>query len=144
MDFTGSCLCGAVRFRARGPSLFCCHCHCRWCRKAHGAAFVTWLGVREDGFELLGEAPRWYASSGPSRRGFCNTCGTTLFYASTLNPGEVHVALGVVDGPVDRVPSAHIFTDHAVDWMRVDDGLPRLDSEHRGLAKYKAVPGLGG
>ncbi len=144
VTFAGSCLCGAVRFHAQGPSLFCCHCHCRWCRKAHGAAFVTWFGVRAEGFVLDSgqEALRWFASSAPSRRGFCGACGTTLFYTSTLDPGEVHIARAVMDGPVDREPSLHIFTDHAVDWVRLGDDLPRYDSTARGLAKYQAVPAL--
>ncbi len=50
--FSGACMCGAVRYRAEGPALFHCHCHCRWCRKAHGAAFVTWTGVAQRGFQL--------------------------------------------------------------------------------------------
>ena len=42
---TGSCLCGAVRFSARLPSLFCAHCHCSMCRRSHGAGYVTWFAV---------------------------------------------------------------------------------------------------
>ena len=40
----GGCHCGAVRFVARFPSRFVAHCHCASCRRAHGAAFVTWAG----------------------------------------------------------------------------------------------------
>ncbi|HSN46796.1 MAG TPA: GFA family protein, partial [Casimicrobiaceae bacterium] len=40
----GRCMCGTVRFIARFPSRFCCHCHCESCRRAHAAAFVTWVG----------------------------------------------------------------------------------------------------
>ena len=41
---TGRCHCGGVRFVARFPSRFVAHCHCESCRRAHGAAFVTWAG----------------------------------------------------------------------------------------------------
>jgi hypothetical protein len=56
----GSCLCGAVRFEADLPTLFLCHCHCHWCRVAHGAAFVTWTGVKAEKLRQLGDRPFWY------------------------------------------------------------------------------------
>ena len=92
-EFEGRCLCGAVGFAIAPPTLFFAHCHCRDRREAHGAAFVSWVGSAEERFRFLpGSAePRWYASSQQSRRGFCPTCGTTLFFASTLCPGEIHV-----------------------------------------------------
>ena len=140
----GGCLCGAVRFEARPPSLFLAHCHCVYCRRAHGAAFVTWLGVREDRFRLLaGDAAlRWYASSAASRRGFCAVCGSTLFFASTLCPGELHIARALLDGDPDLVPELHCFWDQHVDWATCGDTLPRYDSTHPGLARYRAVAPL--
>ena len=52
-DFEGRCLCGGVRFAVAPPTLFFAHCHCRWCREAHGAAFVSWVGVAEERFRFL-------------------------------------------------------------------------------------------
>ena len=40
----GTCLCGSVRFSASLPSKWVAHCHCTYCRRAHGAPFVTWAG----------------------------------------------------------------------------------------------------
>ncbi len=141
MKFTGQCLCGEVQFEAGGPTLFCVHCHCRFCRQAHGAAFVTWLGVSEEKFVLLkGENQvSWYQSSRQSRRGFCPTCGTTMFYASKLSPGEMHIASACIEGPVDREPQAHVFFDQHVPWIHINDGLPELDSESRQLEKYRQI-----
>ncbi len=39
-------MCGRVRFVARSPSRFCCHCHCESCRRSHGAGYVTWVGYK--------------------------------------------------------------------------------------------------
>ncbi len=137
----GGCLCGAVRFAAQTPTLFCCHCHCAWCRRAHGAAFVTWFGLKDTAFSLTsGEgALRWFRSSKASERGFCGTCGTTLFFRSTLAPGEMHVALACADGPIDRAPSLHVFYDARVPWLAMHDDLPHFDRESEGLRKYQAV-----
>ncbi|HCA63195.1 MAG TPA: GFA family protein, partial [Pseudomonas sp.] len=42
---TGSCLCGVVRYRIDAPIDALTHCHCKMCRKAHGAAFATYASV---------------------------------------------------------------------------------------------------
>ena len=72
-DARGGCHCGAVRFVARFPSRFVAHCHCASCRRAHGAAFVTWAGFPSDqvavseGTELL----KVHVSSPGTKRSFC-------------------------------------------------------------------------
>ena len=142
-DFEGRCFCGAVRFSVTPPSLFFAHCHCRWCREAHGAPFVSWVGCAEERFRLQpGSAePRWYESSRQSRRGFCARCGTSLFFASTLCPGEIHVERTAIRGPVDREPQCHVFFDQHAGWVEIGDGLPRFSSDEPGLAKFRAVTG---
>jgi hypothetical protein len=54
----GGCFCGAIRYRVPLPPLWVAHCHCSMCRRAQGAAFVTWLGVPGDRFSFLGTADR--------------------------------------------------------------------------------------
>ena len=46
----GGCYCGDVRFEADLPPKFVAHCHCHNCRRAHGAAFVTWIGFPAEQF----------------------------------------------------------------------------------------------
>jgi len=129
----GSCLCEAVQFSLQLPSKWCAHCHCTKCRKAHGAGYVTWVGFDEDHFRLdEGQAQlHWYDSSKGAQRGFCTTCGSSLFFRSSRWPGEIHVALGCLDEPIDRRPEAHVFHDTHVDWMSLDDALavvnPNID-----------------
>lgn len=140
---SGSCLCGSVRFSVTPPTLFCAHCHCRFCRKAHGAALVTWFGAAEERFALdSDEHLRWYQSSKQSRRGFCSRCGSTLLFTSKLAPGEVHIARAFVDGAIDREPMGHVFFDHHVDWLEITDELPRYDSSNEALAKYCQIEEL--
>ena len=44
--FKGSCLCGSVRFSVDGFCEKAANCHCSMCRKFHGAAFGTLVGVQ--------------------------------------------------------------------------------------------------
>ena len=99
------------------------------CRRAHGAAFVTWVGmdatrcVIDDTRQSL----RWYASSPSAERGFCSHCGSMMFFRAERWAGELHITLAHFHDPVDRAPQVHTFWDAHVDWADVDpnDGLPR-------------------
>ena len=51
--YEGACLCGGVRFELTPPSRFCAHCLCQNCRRAHGAAFVTWAGFPDGQWRIL-------------------------------------------------------------------------------------------
>lgn len=121
----GGCLCGAVRFEVMLPSKWCAHCHCSMCRRAHGAGFVTWAGFESDHFTLRAgdHHLQWYESSPGARRGFCSTCGSTMLFESTRWPDETHVALGCIEGEIDRKPQANSFFDEHVDWAPIDDAL---------------------
>jgi hypothetical protein len=48
MEWTGGCLCGAMRFRAQGEPLDVASCHCVNCRKMSGAAFATFVVFAPD------------------------------------------------------------------------------------------------
>jgi hypothetical protein len=137
----GSCFCGAIRFELRFPILFHVHCHCNYCRMAQGAAFVTWVGFEEEQFRYLqgGELITWYKSTRESRRGFCPTCGSTLFYRSSVSPGEIHIARPYITSPLPDLPDAHVFFDQRVDWFTIHDDLAKINSDHEGLVKYKTI-----
>ncbi len=125
---SGGCLCGAVRFEVTPPTKWCAHCHCSLCRRAHGAAFVTWFGVERPQFAVTSGDGQiaWYQSSATARRGFCARCGSTLFFEGERWPTEIHIALAHMDGPIDRAPTAHVFYDSHVSWFEPGDGLRRL------------------
>lgn len=127
----GSCLCGAVRFQASMPTKWVAHCHCNYCRRAHGAPFVTWAGFVSEQFSLEAgaEQPRWYESSPGARRAFCPRCGSPMFFESTRWPGETHVARALFIDPLDKEPSAHVFYESHVPWLNVNDELPKKVSQ---------------
>jgi len=125
---SGSCLCGAVRFRVELPSLFCGHCHCSMCRRNHGAGFVTWFAVPRAQLEVEAgrDELRRYASSEHGSRSFCSRCGSALFCESAKHPEQVDIPLANVEGPIDRPPQFHFYFDDRAAWVQVSDDLPRL------------------
>lgn len=124
----GGCLCGTVRFEIDLPTQACVHCHCSMCRRAHGAAFVTWVHVSRSGFRVVtGEdALVRYASSAHGSRSFCGSCGSTLLFESTRYDAALDVVLANLDTEIDREPQVHVFADARVDWVESADTLPRL------------------
>ncbi len=78
---TGKCLCGEVSFQATPPFLASAHCHCTYCQKAHGSAFVTWVVIEKKHFVLLSkeDTVQWFHSSEQSKRGFANAVAVLYF-----------------------------------------------------------------
>lgn len=122
----GSCLCGAVQFEASLPPKWVAHCHCTRCQRAHGAAFVTWVGV--DAVDTVVSDTRsaltWYTTPEGASRGFCHTCGSPMFFKSPRWPGELHIARALFLEPVDLMPQSHVHFDTRVNWVCLGDSLP--------------------
>jgi hypothetical protein len=132
----GSCLCGCVAFEAAKLTGPIGHCHCRTCRKAHGAAFSTTARVARDGFRWTrGDAELRHFESSPGKlRHFCGNCGTHLM-AEWLDQPELILRLGALDTDPGARPVVHIWRSHAVPWLEYGPTLTQL-TEGRGSAPF--------
>ncbi len=124
----GRCLCGAVTYEVRGPLRDIVLCHCIECRRWGGAA-GAFSATRADDL-VIGEteALRWIASPASARqaeRGFCDRCGSSLFWKAK-DAERIGIAAGTLDQPTGLRVAAHIYTHQSSDWDELpDDGLPR-------------------
>ena len=103
---------------------------------------MAWAAFRRGEFAFTAGSPAGHESSPGVVRTFCSRCGTTLFFESTLAPGEVHIARALVPGAIDREPSGHCFSEQSVAWLTVADTLPHYDSDSDALAHYRVIPTL--
>jgi hypothetical protein len=62
-QFSGSCLCGAVRYAFDSEPKVTLACHCSSCRKATGSAFGVWSLVDQDSAPALRIAFHAHAAS---------------------------------------------------------------------------------
>lgn len=126
----GSCLCGAVRYRAVGPLEKMARCHCRECRKASGGEFATNGTVKTATFQVVQgqSALKEYESSPGNYRVFCAECGSPLYKRWTDDPEHVRLRLGCLDTDVDERPLAHVFVGDKPAWSEITDDLPQFDT----------------
>ncbi len=110
----GGCMCGAVRFEITSNINEAGACHCGMCRKFSGGVYVAFKvpvgGIRFASDTALGV----FASSDWAERGFCKTCGSSLFYRVTAPgpmQGEMHMGLGTLDDANGVPLTGEIFID---------------------------------
>ncbi|MEM7042552.1 MAG: GFA family protein [Pseudomonadota bacterium] len=120
---TGSCLCGAVRYRITGPMKQVVGCHCGQCRKQTGL-YMAATGVRMKYFEMVEERGlKWYRASEQASRGFCKDCGSTLFWQAD-GADRIAIAAGSLDGDTGLSTAAHIFVADKADFYALDGDVP--------------------
>jgi len=112
MSKSGSCLCGAVSFVINGELRPPVACHCSQCRKMSGHLFAA-TQVDDAALKMTsGETLTWFRSSENAERGFCNRCGSSLFWRMD-GEGRTSVACGALDEPTGLSGLKDIFTsDH--------------------------------
>lgn len=125
---TGRCLCGAVTFSAEQVETDSHACHCGMCRRWSGGS--GFLGASCEGvtFPNAEQLVR-YSSSDWAERGFCNVCGTTLFYF--LKPNQRYtMSVGAFDDQspfrlareifIDCKPSGYAFAGEHERWTEAE------------------------
>ena len=120
----GSCLCGGVRYTTDGPLSDVIACHCTQCRKQTGHFFAS-TNVADEHLNITGfQNLTWYYASDEAKRGFCRTCGSTLFWKHSNDP-RTSLLAGSLDGKTGLKISKHIYCADKGDYYEIDDGLPQ-------------------
>lgn len=124
----GQCLCGAVTVTADvGDRVRACHCD--MCRRHTSGAFFS---VETVAGSLTVTGPvKTYQSSDWAERGFCATCGSTLWYG-TLGDGVRNLAAGLFDNAADGTLAIEFFAD------RCPQGYA-LAGDHRKLTTQETI-----
>jgi len=118
---TGSCLCGAVRFEIAGRLRPVIACHCVQCRKQTGS-YMSATAVKDKYLKLIeARGLKWYQSSEGARRGFCQECGSTLFWKGD-GRDYTAIAAGSIDGVLGVPLEGHIFCESKGDYYEIAGG----------------------
>jgi hypothetical protein len=103
----GRCLCGAVQFEIDYPARWAWHDHSSASRRAHGAAYATYVGSWRKRFRVIkGMAgiTRYEDKAAKTTRSFCARCGTPLFYERARSPHMVNIPRALFHSRTGRQP----------------------------------------
>ena len=125
--YTGSCLCGAVRYEITGRISPIILCHCSKCRKATGSAFHSGSLCRPTKFRWASGQDRITTFSTPSgyTTHFCSTCGSPVPSPPNAD-GYVVLPTGALDQDPGSRAWAHIFVGSKAPWFEITDELPKF------------------
>jgi hypothetical protein len=124
---TGSCTCGQVRYRlARTPLIVHC-CHCHWCQRETGSAFVVNAMIDTAYLERSSGAAQLVATPSNSGRGQqiarCPTCQVALWsHYAGMGQRVSFVRVGTLDRPDLLPPDVHIYTESKLPWVIIPQG----------------------
>ena len=123
---TGQCMCGSVRFEVTGARDSVTVCHCGQCRRTSGHIWASTQAKPDDLTFTKDDGLTWFASSDWAERGFCNLCGSSLFYRMNGEDG-VAIAAGSLDGPTGMHLGKHIFVKDKGDYYDIADDAPQIE-----------------
>ena len=114
MNKTGSCLCGAVTIAIENAPSETGACHCSMCRKWSGGVYLGYHAPAESVTIEGQDNISVYSSSEWAERGFCKSCGSSLFYRVTApgpHKGAYHIGFGLLDDTSGVALTEEIFVD---------------------------------
>jgi hypothetical protein len=136
----GGCTCGAVRYRLTSSPLIVHCCHCRWCQRETGSAFVINALIETERAPLLRGSPDVLDTPSESGRGQeiarCPNCRVAVWsHYAGLGEAVRFVRVGTLDEPDRLQPDIHIFTMSKLPWVVIAPGVPMVH-EYYSLADY--------
>lgn len=69
---------------------------------------------------------KWFRSSEGAERGFCETCGSNLFW-HPIGSDAMSITAGSLDAPTGLAIEKHIFVGDKSDYYQIQDNLPTRD-----------------
>jgi hypothetical protein len=123
----GTCGCGAVQFSVQAPLSSVVWCHCSKCQRFHGGPGAYTSAPRGALSFSKRDGLAWWDASPTVQRGFCKTCGASLFFSDS-NEARVSICAGALIAPTGLESSLHIFVGSKPDWYEVKDGLPQRET----------------
>jgi hypothetical protein len=125
----GQCLCGNVGFEIDVPARWAWHDHSATSRRAHGAAYATYVGSWRKRFRVTrGEEhiARYEDTVAKATRCFCKRCGTPLAYERARSPHMVNIPRALFSDRTGRQPLYHVAIEQLQEWAYTGEKLAPL------------------
>lgn len=132
----GGCACKSVQYVLRAAPMFVHCCHCRWCQRETGSAFVLNAIVETNFIDVTCGAPVPVETPSESGRGQeivrCPKCQVALWsHYSGMGKQIAFLRAGTLDATEHARPNIHIFTSSKQPWVKLGDDIPVLERYYR-------------
>jgi hypothetical protein len=121
------CACGDVVVEIAAPAQWAWHDHSAASRRAHGAAYATYVGSWKSRFRIVrGEdcLTRYEDAETGATRSFCARCGTPVLYERSAQ--HVNSPRALFSSGVGREPRYHVGIDQLQTWTYTGEKLGPL------------------
>jgi hypothetical protein len=153
-NLEGGCFCGAVRYRLTSAPMFVHCCHCKYCQRQTGSAFVINAIIETDRIEHSGElvpVAMKTDSGRPHDIHRCPKCQIAVWSDYGRRPLIRFVRVGTLDEPSLLPPDVHIFTRSKLPWVVLPKDAKAFDVYYdmktlwpkESLARREAILGPG-
>jgi hypothetical protein len=125
----GQCLCGSVAFEIDVPARWAWHDHSIASRRAHGAAYATYVGSWRKRFRIVkgkSAVAHYEDKESGTARSFCARCGSPLIYQRARSPHMVNIPRALFSGRTGRQPLYHIAIEELQEWAYTGEPLVPL------------------
>lgn len=116
---SGVCLCGGVEIETDAPVFWAWHDHSAGSRRAHGAAYATYVGCWKSKVRVArgeGLLARFEDETRKQVRTFCSRCGTPVMFTRGGSPKWVNIPRALFAGRTGREAKYHVAIDELQDW----------------------------
>jgi len=130
--YDGGCTCRQVRYRLVSDPLIVHCCHCSWCQRETGSAFVINAMIEADRVELLTGAVEIIDTPSNSGKGQmisrCPKCRVAV-WSNYAGGGDTlrFVRVGTLDDPDRLPPDIHVFTASKQPWVVLPADIPAVE-----------------
>ena len=124
------CQCGRLVAEVPGPSPAVVACHCVACQRRTGSPFAVAAYDPDDQVQVNGAWVRYDRGTdlgGRFENYFCPTCGTTLFFRGSKNPGVTGVAVGAFVDPHEMAPVRSVWEQTRHGWVTIPTAQQHFD-----------------
>jgi hypothetical protein len=139
--YDGGCTCRRVRYRMTAEPMFVHCCHCRWCQRETGSAFVLNAMIEADHVQLLAGEVSVIDTPSQSGKGQrisrCPACQVAL-WSNYAGAGDLlrFVRIGTLDDPTRFPPDIHIYTASKQPWVMLPPGIPAESAYYKAAERW--------
>jgi hypothetical protein len=131
-NYSGSCLCGEIKYEINGEPVRTANCHCDDCRKATGSSYATNFFFKEDDIVVTQGTPKEFEHKSDAgntmTKQFCGNCGSQLFGLGSGSPGIKHVKAGTLDDVGNLRPAINVFAGRKLPFTFLDPDTEQFET----------------